>query len=124
MISSQGTFKAGFHMIADNRKKSCFHIYNRNDRRDNCSQTFRSAEMTQTRAPRLKSKQHGGRRLRGSLAASELISSVCHEATSSSTPNPSKTSVLDSYAVLMLRNLASAFPADKLNFVWPFCSCF
>ena len=82
--------KAGFHMIADdrrsqianNRRRSQKRLfpYNRNDRRADRSHTFRSAEKVKyTRACRLKNKQHGGRR-RGNFAASELISSVCHEA--------------------------------------------
>ena len=37
-----------------------------------------------------------GERGRGNFAESKLVSSVCHEATSSSAPKPSKTSVLDS----------------------------
>ena len=38
--------KAGFHMIANDRKESCFDHILADDRRADCSHTFRSAEMS------------------------------------------------------------------------------
>ena len=99
--------KAGFHMIAndhrrsriaEDRKESCFHII-ANDRRADCSHTFRSAEMSNVLrvlcSRENQSKQHGGH-WGGNFAGTKFISSLSSKATTTSASKPKETSVLGS----------------------------
>ena len=72
--------KAGFHMIADDRKESCFHVIadDRERSQSRLLSTFQSAEVSKLQVlcagGKIASKQRGGRR-GGNFAASKFISS-------------------------------------------------
>ena len=84
-------------MIADDRKESCFHVVP-DDRRADCSHTFRSAEMSNVlaRCARGKIKANNMADLRRKFCSSKFISSFSPKATTTSASKPKETSVLDS----------------------------